>query len=86
MKIVSEKAVKYLILLTYNYLKNNINIFLTLSRPFSYFYLFPYLNFKFDLKHRVLSSGLGQGMMVHWNNGFWEIDGMGYWENHLDKR
>jgi len=25
------------------------------------------------------------GMMEHWNNGFWGIDGMGYWENQVDK-
>jgi hypothetical protein len=25
------------------------------------------------------------GMMEHWNNGFWGIDGMGYWENKVDK-
>jgi hypothetical protein len=22
-------------------------------------------------------------MMEHWNNGFWGIDGMGYWENQV---
>jgi hypothetical protein len=25
------------------------------------------------------------GMMAHWNNGFWGIDGMVYWENQVDK-
>ncbi len=24
-------------------------------------------------------------MMEHWNNGLWGIDGMGYWENQVDK-
>jgi hypothetical protein len=43
------------------------------------------LHFKFDLRLRVLSSGLGQGMMEHWNNVFWEIDGMVYWEKQVDK-
>jgi hypothetical protein len=30
------------------------------------------LHFKFDLRLRVLSGGLGQGIMERWNNGFWE--------------
>jgi hypothetical protein len=42
------------------------------------------LQFKFDLRLRALSSGLGQGMLEHWNNGFWGIAGMGYWENQVD--
>ncbi len=25
------------------------------------------------------------GMMEQWNNGLWGIDGMGYWENQVDK-
>ena len=25
------------------------------------------------------------GMMEYWNNGFWGIDGMGYWEYQVDK-
>jgi hypothetical protein len=78
MRIVGKKTVNHLILLPYNYSEININIFLTLSRRFPYFYLFPYLNFEFDLKLSVLSSGLGKEMMEHWNNGFWGIDGMGY--------
>jgi hypothetical protein len=31
------------------------------------------LHFKFDLKLSVLSSGLGQGIMEHWINGFDEL-------------
>jgi hypothetical protein len=42
------------------------------------------LNFKFNLRLRVLSSGLSQGMMEDWNNGFRGIDGMGYWENQVN--
>jgi len=43
------------------------------------------LHFKFDLRLGVLNSGLGQGMMEHWNNGLWGIDGIGYWENQVEK-
>ncbi len=25
------------------------------------------------------------GTMEYWNNGLWGIDGMGYWENQVDK-
>ena len=43
------------------------------------------LNFIF-LDARMLLRGFAPiGMMEHWNNGFWEIDGMGYWENQVDK-
>jgi len=24
-------------------------------------------------------------MMEHWNNGFWGIEGMVYWENQVDE-
>ena len=32
-----------------------------------------------------LRPNWNDGMMEHWNNGFWGIDGMGYWENQVDK-
>ena len=25
------------------------------------------------------------GMMEHWNNGFWGIDGIVYWEKQINK-
>ena len=46
----------------------------------------------YDKKHGILNSGASPqlecwnaGMMEHWNNGFWGIDGMGYWENQVVK-
>jgi hypothetical protein len=43
------------------------------------------LNF-ISLDTSMLLKGFAPiGIMEHWNNGFWKIDGMGYWENQVDK-
>jgi hypothetical protein len=38
------------------------------------------VNFDF-LRYQNLEASPQFGMLEYWNNGFWGIDGMGYWEN-----